>query len=287
MRLSKELNNLGKVNFLYKFSFRQPQISDLYNSLLLTSNRGFSQGVDALFNLYLHRLRMSYSISDFRKNIFVTSSISYNYSQNTFGYQFINSPDFDIIIQEKADNNSSVMSSFKINKNISSIKSGFFFEYGGIYRRSFVNIADKNEIALNNVNNFIFKYGSYFSGKLNFKSGFKLQYTSLKTSDISNVNSQYSSFLQIFYDIKNNFIFSLDSKQIYPSRSNGVDRVYNFIDFKIKYLLIKNKLDVNIVGQNLTDIRNIQNSFVTVVSNTNTNIFLNRAFLTLSVSYRF
>lgn len=287
LRLSKEIDNLGKFNFLYKFSYKQPQISDIYNGLLLTSNRGFSQGVNSLFNLYLHRMQLSYSKSDFRKNIFISSSISYNYNQNTFGYKYINTPDFDILIKEKADNNSVVMSSFKINKNVSSIRSGFFLEYGGVYRRSFVNISDKTEIAKNNINNFTFKYGSYFRGKLNLKSGLKFQYSKFKAANIENKNIQFSSFFQFLYEISDKIVFTFDTSQIYPNKFNGVDKMYNFIDFELKYIAIKNKLDINVKGQNLANLRSFKNSFVSLISNTETNIFFNKAFITLSASFRF
>ncbi|RXJ43767.1 hypothetical protein [Gelidibacter gilvus] len=287
MIVTKDMDHAGKLNFGYKFSSKQPQISDIYRGLLLTSNRGFSQGVNSLFNLYLHRSRFSYSISDFRRNIFISSSISYSYNQNTYGYKYINLPDFDILIKEKADNNSLVVSSFKINQNISSIKSGLFLEYAGIYRRSYVDINDNKDVALNNINNFIFRYGSYFRGNLNFKSGVKLQLVDYKTSFIKNGNEEFSSFFQMIYELNDDLIFSFDTKQIYPSKSNSVDRVYNFIDLELKYLAIKNKLDFNISGHNLTNITNFQNSYVTLISMSTTNVFLYKAFVTLSASYRF
>ncbi|MGC1633427.1 MAG: hypothetical protein WA749_15060, partial [Gelidibacter sp.] len=186
-----------------------------------------------------------------------------------------------------ADNNSLVVSSFKINKNISSIKSGLFLEYAGIYRRSYVDINDNKDVALNNINNFIFRYGSYFRGNLNFKSGVKLQLVDLKTSFIKNRNEEFSSFFQMIYELNDDLIFSIDTKQIYPSKSNSVDRVYNFVDFELKYLAIKNKLDFNISGHNLTNIKSFQNSYVTLISGSNTSVFLNKAFVMLSASYRF
>ena len=80
---------------------------------------------------------------------------------------------------------------------------------------------------------------------------------------------------------------SLDTKQIYPSKFNNIDKVYNFVDFELKYLAIKNKLDFKVTGQNLTNIKSFQNNYLSLVSNTNANIFLNKVFVMLSASYRF
>lgn len=287
LKLSKETKKNGKFNFTYKFSVKQPQISDIYSGLLLTSNRGFAKGVNGLFNLYKHRSRISYSLSNFRKNIFIDASISYNYNQNTFGFEYINTLDFDVLTKTQARNNNVTIASLKVNRNISSIKSGFFLEYGGIYRRNYVEIAGIEEIATNYVNNISFRYGSYFKSKFNLKAGFRTQFANLKTSNSNNKNSQYTSFFQLVYEINDNLIFSLDTKQIYPSKFNNVDQVYNFIDFELKFITIKNKLDFKITGQNLTNVKSFQNSFVTLINSTNTNIFLNKAFATLSASYRF
>ncbi|MBU2920275.1 hypothetical protein KO504_02900 [Winogradskyella psychrotolerans] len=287
LKLSKKTKKYGKYTVSYKFSLKQPGISDVYSGLLLTSNRGFTKGINELFNLYKHRSRISYAISDFRKNIFIDASLSYNYNQNTFGYEYINTPNFDILINTRAKNNNITIASFKVNRSFSSIKSGFFLEYGGIYRRSYVEIAGNEEMASNYVNNIGLRYGSYFKSKINLKSGFKAQFTNLKTSIINNKNTQYTSFFQLVYDINDELIFSLDSKQIYPSESNNIDQVYNFIDIEFKYLAIKNKLDFRLIGQNLTNVRNFQNSYASLISNTNTYIFLNKSFVSLSMSYRF
>ncbi|NRR92656.1 hypothetical protein HSX10_13865 [Winogradskyella undariae] len=287
LKLSKETKKYGKYNISYKFSIKQPEISDIYNGLLLTSNRGFTKGINKLFNLYKHSSGISYSISDFRKNIFINASLSYNYNQNTFGYEYINTSDFDVLIKTRAKNNNMTIASFKVNRNISSIRSGFFLEYGGLYRRSYVEITGNEEIASNYVNNISLRYGSYFKSKINLKSGFKAQFTNIKTSFINNKNIQYTSFLQLFYEINENLIFSLDTRQIYPSKFNEIDRVYNFIDFEFKYLAIKNKLDFKLSGKNLSNIENFQNSYTSIVSNTVTNIFLNKSFVILSASYRF
>lgn len=287
LKLSKEFVNFGKVNLDYEYSLKQPEIIDINKGLLLTSNRGFTQGFNSIFNLYSHRLNLLYSKSDFRKNVFITSSLGYNFNQNTFGYKYINSPDFDLLVKEKADNNSVLTSSFELNKNVSAIKSGFFFKYGGLYRRSFVRITNDIEIAKNTTNNLIFKYGTYFRGKLNFKSGLKYQYSKFKTKTISNKNTQFSSYFQLIYDISEKSVFTLDSKQIYPSKYNGIDKLYYLIDFEFKYLAIKNKLDIRLKGQNLANEREFQNNFVTLISDTESNIFLNKIFFNLSVSFRF
>ncbi|MDG4715416.1 carboxypeptidase-like regulatory domain-containing protein [Winogradskyella marincola] len=287
LELSKEINRIGKFNLQYYFSFKQPQISDIYNGLVMTSNRGFKKGLNSLFNLYLHRISLLHAKSDFRKNIFIKSSLSYSYNQNTFGYEFINSSDFDILVKDKARNNSVLMTSIKINKNINTIRSGLFFEYGGVHRRSFVQILDNPEIAKNIINNIAIKYGSYFRGKINFKSGVKFQHSKFRTKTIKNDNTQFSSHLQFVYDISDKLIFSLDTNQVYPSKYNGVDKLYNFVDFELKYLAVKNKLNIKLIGQNLANERSFQNSYVTLIKDVNTNIFFNKVFFNLSASYRF
>lgn len=286
IRFSKKFKKIGAYNFFYKFSTKQPEITDLYQGLILTSNRSFSKGVDRLFNLYKHSTSVNFSNSDYRKGFFFNASANYTWNLNSFGYSYFNSPEFDITIKEKANENKLYFASVKVDKNIFKIKAAFSLSYNGLWNERLIKINGIQEKALSTTKNIQLKYGSLFSGGFNFKSGVKLQATKYSRNGFEIKADQWNSFFDCSYDFNDNLVLSFQTNQIYPNQRN-INRFYNFVDAKLKYIVIKNKLSFDLSGQNLTNIKSFDNNYDSVISSTNLSLNLNRAFFIFSGSYRF
>lgn len=158
---------------------------------------------------------------------------------------------------------------------------------GGLSQVNFENIVNQNlnRVEAQNVN-YGFEYKSAFLSNFNFHLGSEWFY-----SDVSSAQdftfSRNISFVDFNFNLLKKINFSLRSEvYLFEDDFNSSDPFY-FIDFDLRYTIKKNKLSVQLHGENMLNTKQFTDYFVTDVVNTQTTYRIIPRYVLLKFNYRF
>src|SRR5690554_8151115 len=81
---TKLFEEFGKLRWGYALNSKFPNIIDLYTNPILTNSTTFSIGSGVIEKQISHKFSFTHSKSDFRKQLFYTSSFSYDIISNGY-----------------------------------------------------------------------------------------------------------------------------------------------------------------------------------------------------------
>lgn len=157
----------------------------------------------------------------------------------------------------------------------------------GLSQINYENIINTN---LNNVKalntNYGFEYKSAFLSNFNFHLG-----SEWFKSDISSAQdfsfSRNLSFIDLNFNLLKKVNFSLRSEAYFFKDDFNSSDPYYFLDFDLRYTIKKNKLSVQLHGENMLDTRQFTDYFVTDVVNSQTVYRIIPRYLLLKFNFRF
>jgi len=285
LSLSWEKNN-HKISTQYSYNNSPISLPDINPNFILNDFRSFERG---------------FGFPEFLGE----SSALLNYTSGNWGDRF-----FAKVFANYTQRDDYISTSSLINANTEQIEKSIFKDQnifnlngsldqfidplnsniklkGGLSQVNFENIVNENlnRVEANNVN-YGFEYKSAFLSNFNFHLGSEWLY-----SDVSSAQDFTFSRNISFVDFNFNFLkkinFSLRSEvYLFKDDFNSSDPFY-FIDFDLRYTIKKNKLSVQLHGENLLNTKQFTDYFVTDVVNTQTAYRIIPRYVLLKFNYRF
>lgn len=158
---------------------------------------------------------------------------------------------------------------------------------GGFFHSSFENIVNENGNHIRATNSqFGFEYKSAFLGKFNFHLGSEWLVSQISSAkDFSTTRN--ISFLDFILNVSEKIHISLRSESYHFNDDFNSNTPYLFLNLDIRYTIKKNKLFLQLHGENLLNTRQFTSSFVTDISDNRTNYQIIPRYILLKFNYRF
>ncbi len=263
--------------------------TDVYSGYQLLDYRTFNLSTinyETIKNSYNQQVSLLYNNVRMSSGQLLLINLSYNFGENMYQSKYDYYPSYAIqkLIQSPSNNNS--LNTFILfEKAISAIKSQlsintFLSSYSN-YRIAGTVIYKQNGINYNQELNL----RTAFDLPFNFKTGIRFMY-----------NKQYSplnTFNSFQYQVKTEINYLGLSKKLLIKLRNNIfvsstaDKSLDFISLYGEYKLIKNKLALNITGNNLLDNENISYIRLTGDQYSQEYTHLNKRIITIGINFRF
>lgn len=284
--LNWKINEKNKIKTSYTINTTNATVLDAYSDYVLTGYSSFIKGTDSFNQLNASNLVFNHTFGNWSNRFFANTFMLYAknhdfFSTNTYLEQnFLQTEKILIKDHEFLSFNSNLDYYFKI------ISSNLKLDLG--YSKSeFKNIVNNSE--WRNITSGNYSYGlelrSGFKGVFNYHIGTKWSTSQIKTP-LTNSYTNNISFLDLSFVFNENFDTQLQSERYFFGNLSS-NNTYYFLDFKVKYKLIQDKLSVGLTGKNLFNTKQFINySISDIGSSTTTYILLPRIVLFTS-EYRF
>ncbi|MGO1728624.1 MAG: carboxypeptidase-like regulatory domain-containing protein [Flavobacteriaceae bacterium] len=284
--LDWEINNNNRLRLNYSKNKTNAGILDAYSSYVLTGYRNFSKGVGNLKQLDASNFNVNYELGNWGDRFFASTYFMYSKNHDFFSTNSVVKQDYTqtekILIKDRYFLNLYTNIDFYVKPISSNIKLSLGYSKSD-YENS-VNGSDLRKIVSNN-----YIYGlelrSGFLGSFNFHIGTKWRYNKIKTT-FNNSFTDNTSFINLTYVMNDKLDLHVDSERYYFGSVDG-DDVYDFLDFRINYKLLKDKINIGLIGKNLFNNEEFTNFTINDIGSTTTQYRLLPRMLLINLKYRF
>jgi len=271
-------------NFTCSYSrlFDYTNIINSSNIDLVKNYRTIYRGIGKLDRLYSSLLILNYQHGDWSKkffaNVFLTHIKDHNFltTNSTINQNFTKSN------QIIANNKESLILNVNLDYYLSSLLNNlkFKFNYTSADYKNIINESNLRQFETSTYN-IEFQIRSGFKGIFNYHIGSKIVKSHIK-SDFNSRNTNLIHFIDLNFNFNKKLCIDLKSEN-YVLENN--DKYY-FIDVDLKYKLIQNKLDISLIGRNLSNTNKYRYLSISDIGNNITEHKLIPRYLLLSLSYK-
>ncbi|CAL2094099.1 TonB-dependent receptor [Tenacibaculum sp. 190524A02b] len=280
------INKKNKIGISYSYAVKNAKILDVYKNYILTNYNSLTKGTGRFNILNESSLFLNYQIGNFGDSFLVNTFLFYNHNHDFFStntnIENTYTTSEKILIKNRGYLNASssinyyikdVYTNFKVNLNYSQVQ--------------YKNIINDSE--LREVKSASYNYGmelrSAFKGFFNYHLG-----VNWITSKIQVVNSQLltnnTSFLDLSFSFKSGISMDVKTESYFFDGLTSENR-YNFVDFKTNYELIKDKLNIGLIGRNLLNTNSFESVLINDFVTSRTSYRLLPRLVLLNLEYRF
>ncbi|WP_407526216.1 TonB-dependent receptor [Lacibacter sp. MH-610] len=292
--LSQQLKNNGQFSFTYSAGNQLPLINQIYQQNVLNTNRDFIRGNSELNSVVNHSAVISFTKSNLIKSKFLFFS-SANYSSRGITYlsNSIITSFYTIrenIITDKRSSDLLFIS--RIEKYWKPLRSNFTFDVTAGRQYNF-NLIDAVLFASRSTAySLSFQMKSGFDKFFNFQARVRFSETigrnkSEQATGAKFANQQVNPSATLVFRPGNKTIFDYSIEALVIRDAVGNTSSVIFHDFNLKYLIKKDKIDIALIGRNLSNQQNFIFSTVNPLSETSSLNRLLPRFVLLQLNYRF
>lgn len=280
------LSKKNSVSASYSTNTSNAKLSDIYNNYIATGFQSFSKGSNNLNQLASSNFLLGHKFGKYLDTFFVDTNLIYKRDNNFFSTNSIINQNFiqtqKITIEDR--NYINLQSSLNyFNKYLSSNLRVDL----GYSQNEFKNIINNSNFRYitSTDYNFGFVLKSGFKGFFNYRTGTKWIINQIETT-VKNAFTNNVSFLNVSLALSKKLNLEMRSKQYFFGNLNS-NKTYNFIDFDAKYAVIKNKLNLKLIGRNILNKKFFRNSTINDFGSTTIEYRLLPRFILLKLDYVF
>ncbi len=284
--LDWEINDKNKIKTSYSYNTTNAKILDVYSDFVLTGFRSFSKGTGGFSQLNASSLVFNYQLGNWMDRFFVNTFISYVKNHDFFSTNTLLQQDYTQSKKIRVKDREFININSKLNYFFAFISSNLKVNLG-YTKGEFKNIVNNSDLRLVTSTNY--NYGlelrSSFKGIFNYHIGTKWTKTEIQTT-AKNSFTNNVSFLDLTFVFSDKFDAQIKSERYYFGNLEA-DNTYYFLDFKIRYKLIKNKLTLGLTGKNLFNTDTFRKVSISDIGSSTTEYRLLPRFVLLKMEYRF
>ncbi|SMG51860.1 CarboxypepD_reg-like domain-containing protein [Marivirga sericea] len=261
-------------------------IVDVYDGFVYTGFRNFNAGTGAFNQLTASGYFLNYQFGNWSNQFFTNAMVVYTNNHDFFSTNTLLSPTFSlsekILVKDQATLSSSLTADYYVEKLASNVKAKLSYAESNFQNR--VNFSELREITSINYS-YGFEYRSVFSSKFNFNAGSDWTQTEIKLNE-ANTFRNNMSFLDIFLMLTDKLDIQLQSERYYFGNV-GAQSTYYFIDVKVRYRLLENKLSFELDGRNMLNTAGFRGLSVSDIGSTTSEYRLLPRFILFKTEFRF
>lgn len=288
INITYRITPLQKLDVDYSHNFRTTNITEVNDTYLLSSSRGFSKGLGT-FSLIEHQnLGLKYYISHYLNRY--NFSLGVNYSLQGKSLSSRNSLEQYSSLSEsifiKGWNRISIhsLSFFQIRKWKSTAKLNANYSHA-----TFFNEINNSGLRKNNSisKNVIGKWETNFKKALNFSIETEWSFTKIKSPNFENDFTNAISALNIFYKIDERLDIKTLVEHYYFGSLPSAQRNHWFLDIEASYKLKNDKWTIFLKGNNLFNNKEFTTFSISDIGYQTRSYRLMDRYVTIGAKYRF
>lgn len=280
------LGSKNKIKAIYSFNTTNAGILDVYGDFVLTGFRSFAKGTGSFNRLNASLVVLSYQLGNWTNRFFANTFVMYSKNHDffttntTIEQNYMQSEKILIKDREFLSINSKFDCYFKaISSNLKLNLAYTITEYKNIVNSSDLRRVTSNAYLLG------LELRSVFKGIFNFHIGTKWMKNKIKTViDDSFTNNVSFTDLSFLFTEKLNMQLQAER---YFFGSFETDNTYYFLDFKVSYKVIKNKLTLGVTGKNLFNTGIFRQLYLSDIGSSIKEYRLLPRFVLLKMEFRF
>jgi hypothetical protein len=280
--------NSNGYRFLYAYSSKPPQISDLSRFYILSNYRNLQQGANEFLQRNGHFVLLNYWYKNLFDQLFFDVNVSYSKSLNLYNSDLQLNKDFNINTLYASNlGNDSYNFSAGITKFLSPIKSSIKLKSNiGLF--NFQNQLNSSEIRNIQSLNSTFEIGIRSTWKKGVNYHFGAEFNS-NTQTIVKGNNFNNKTLSSFVEFIFTFSPKLNAQLNFERYSfpNSATSSANFLSGRINYEVKSNALTISLIGKNLTDNRTFSYNYINDYQKSFRTYNVLSRYLMISANFRF
>lgn len=284
--LNWKITKNQKLLTQYSFVKSPLTLPDIHPNYILSNYRTFDRGVGNLGYLSQSNIFVNYTLGNWGDRFFASFFGGFTRRDDYISTNSIITPEFDRIQKRILKDQELVNINSSLDYFIEALSSNLKLK-GGFSQSNFENIVNGNQNQINAYNSqYGFEYKTAFSGKFNFHLGSEW-YISQVSSAKDFSTKRNLSFIDLNLNLSEKTNFSLRSESYHFDDEFNSSKPYLFLDFDLRYTIEKNKLSLQLHGENMLNTDQFTSSFVTDLSNNRTNYRIIPRYLLLKFNFRF
>lgn len=281
-----KINDKNKITSFYSYNTTNAKILDVYSDFVLTGFRSFSQGTGDFNQLNASSVVFNYQLGNWSDRFFSNTYILYSKNYDFFSTNTLIKQNYTQAEKILIEDREFININSKLDYYFKFISSNLKLDLG--YTRSeFKNIVNDSNFRKVKSNNY--NYGlelrSGFKDIFNYHIGTKWTTTDIQ-STINNFFTDNVSFMDLFFAFNKKLDIQIQLECYYFGNLQ-TDKNYYFLDFDVRYKLIKNKLSVGITGKNLFKNKKFRKFAISDVGSSTNEYRLLPRLLLFKMEYRF
>ena len=284
--LNWQINGTNKILTQYSRSLTHLETYQVAPVNILRDYRSIVEGLAYMNPLVASNVIVNYSSGSWGDRFFANVLMSYTHRHDYLSTRSFINPEVEKIErtlfkdQDLLNLSASIDQYLEFFSSNLKLKAGFATtEFQSIVKNDFIDVEAENY-------NLGFEFKSAFSSAFNFHLGTEwLHSSTYSTREF--VTDRNFSFLDLIYTPNNRLNFSLKTESYFLEDSFSDSEWSLFLNFDARYTLIKNKLALQLHGQNLTNTENYTYAYSSEISSVETTYKLIPRYILLKLDYRF
>lgn len=286
IRIDWEPVNNHRVLAQYSYSESPVPLPDIHPNYILKNYREVEQGLGTIDLLGQSNLLLNYSAGNWGDRFFANLFATYTHRNDYISTKSDITADIEEVEKSIFKDQELLNMNGSIDQFIDPLSSNIKLK-GGVSHSQFDNIVNNNINHIEAWNSqFGFEYKSAFFGSFNFHLGSEWFYSHI-TSAKDFTSSRNLTFLDLNLNVHPKTSFSFRSEAYFFNDEINTCKPYYFLDFDVRYTIKKNKMSVQLHGENLLNTDRFTNSFVTDISSNQSEYRIIPRYLLLKFNYRF
>ncbi|MFY0631527.1 MAG: carboxypeptidase-like regulatory domain-containing protein [Flavobacteriaceae bacterium] len=281
-----KINDKNKIITTYSYNTTNAKVLDVFSDFIFTGFRSFSKGINSFNQLSSSNIFFNYQLGNWSDRFFINTFILYSqnhdfFSTNTLLNQNVQQLE-KILIEDREFININTKLDYYFNFISSNLK--LDISYTKNQFKNIVNNSSLREITSSNYN-YAFELRSGFEGFFNYHFGTKWITTKINAT-IENSFTNNVSFLDLTFVFNKKLSVDLKSERYFFGNLPS-NNVYSFLDFDVRYKMMKNKLTLALRGNNLTNTENFRSFSISDIGTSTEEYRLLPRSILLKIEYRF
>uniref|UniRef100_UPI0040488D3C carboxypeptidase-like regulatory domain-containing protein n=1 Tax=Polaribacter sp. TaxID=1920175 RepID=UPI0040488D3C len=285
--VSFKMNQNHKFEVSYAYNSSNAELSEIYDSYILTGFRSFFRGTGKHELLNASSLMFNYQLGNWGNKFFASSFILYSKMHDYFSSSSEVHPNFVKTTRALIKDKDVLTFSSQVDRYFSSIATNIKlnFGYSYIFYNNAVNSSSFRAISLKNFN-YGFELRSGFSGFFNYHFGTSWKYSQVATT-FKESFSNHNSFLDLFFAFNEKLNVEIQTEHYSFGQPNQEQANYFFADFSATYAFKKQGLRISLIGKNLFNTTEFKEFSISDVGSFTNGYRLFPRYVLLKVGYRF
>ena len=284
--LDWKVNPKNRITSSYSFNTTNARINDVFGDFVLTGFRSFNQGTNSFNQLTGSSINFNYQLGDWSDRFFANTLFLYSRNNDFFSTNSTIEQNFTLVEKIRIQDREFINVNTKLDYYFKFISSNLKLDLG--YSRSeFSNVI--NNSSPRQIVSSRYNYGlelrSGFDGIFNFHLGTKWTTSQIETT-IDNSFTNNTSFVDLSFVFNEKIDAQVQSER-YEFGNLQTDDTFYFLDFEVRYKVIKNKLNLGVTGKNLFNTTRFRNFSISDIGTSTTDFRLLPRFVLLEATYRF
>lgn len=282
-----DINEKNKIISSYSHNTTNLSVIDIYPGYIQSGFRSFLKGLGDFDQLQSTSAFFNYACGNWGEKFFANTYIIFSKNIDFISTNTTVSQNYSLIEKILVKDREFLSGYSTIDYYFKPVKANFKFTVGAT-KSNFKNSINNSE--LRNVKSNTLDYGieirSSLSGAFNYHFGTKWNYYQIKT-DTESSYANNTNFIDLSFQISKSISLQLKSERYYFGNLEKNNNQYYFLDFEGKYIILENKLNLFLTGNNIFNTQKFRNYSITDLYVSKTEYRLQPRFIMLKMEYRF